>query len=77
GVILNLSIWFGLKVLFTDFVAVSAGPVSLDMPLPDSLDWRAGVLAVLAAVVLFRFHAGVIVTLIVSAAASFAISALI
>jgi len=76
GVILNLSIWFGLKVLFTDFVPFGAGPVHLDMPVLASLDWRAGALAVLAGVVLFRFHAGVIVTLLVSAAASFAISAL-
>lgn len=76
GVILNLSIWFGLKVLFTGFVAFTAGPVHLDVPLLETLDWRAAALALLASVVLFRLHAGVIVTLIVSAVASFAISAL-
>ncbi len=77
GVILNLSIWFGLKVLFSDFAAFNAGPLSLDIPLPETLDWRAALLAVLAGFVLFRLHAGVIVTLIVSAVASFAISWLI
>ena len=76
GVILNLSIWFGLKVIFASFVEFEAGPISLDVPLLETLDWRAAVLGVLAGVVLFRLRGGVIVTLIISAAASYAISML-
>ncbi len=74
GVILNLSVWFGLHVLFRDFSKVEAWPVSMDWPVLTSLDWRAGVLALLGAIVLFRFNAGVMVTLAICAIASFGLS---
>ncbi|MBU2582505.1 MAG: chromate efflux transporter [Alphaproteobacteria bacterium] len=77
GVILNLSVWFGLKVLFTEFVAFKAGAVSLDLPVLGSLDWRAAFLAVVAAVILFRLHGGVIATLVVCGIASFVLSVLV
>lgn len=73
GVILNLSIWFALKVLFTGFFAWHAGPMSVEVPLAETLDWRAALLAGLAGLVLFRFKGGVIVTLFITALASFAI----
>ena len=74
GVILNLSLWFGLRVLFGQFGRIEIGPVTLDVPILQSLDWRAAVLSILAGVALFRFKAGVIVTLMICAAASFALS---
>ena len=74
GVILNLSLWFGLRVLFGQFETVDLGLLSLEVPLLQSLDWKAAALSVLAGIALFGFRAGVMVTLIVSAAASFALS---
>ena len=74
GVILNLSLWFGLRVLFGQFETVDLGMLSLEVPVLHSLDWKAAALSVLAGIALFGFRAGVMVTLIVSAAASFALS---
>ena len=74
GIILNLSLWFGLRVLFGQFGRIEIGPVTLDVPILQSIDWRAAVLSIVAGVALFRFKAGVIVTLMICAAASFALS---
>ena len=43
GVIANLALWFGLRVLFAEVRRVGAGPVGLDVPTLGSLDrspWR-------------------------------------
>jgi chromate transporter len=55
GVIANLALWFALHVLF-------ARPESQVFGLPDvtSLNWRAALIAVGAALLLFRFKRGVI-----------------
>jgi len=74
GVILNLSLWFGLRVLFGQFGRIEIGPVTLDVRILQSIDWRAAILSIVAGVALFRFKAGVIVTLMICAAASFALS---
>jgi len=55
GVVANLALWFALHVLF-------GGALS-------SFDWRAGIIAVLAALMLFRWKRGVIEVLGVSALA--------
>jgi chromate transporter len=55
GVILNLSLWFGLHVLFAVHRTATFGPVTLDVPLPSSLDPMALVLALAASVALLRF----------------------
>ncbi len=67
GVIANLAAWFALHVLFSRV---------LPSGLPDwaSFDWRAGVIAVSAALMLFRFNRGVLLTLTVSALAGLALS---
>lgn len=75
GVILNLSIWFALKVLFHDFWRVEAGPVSFELPQIASIDWPAIGLSVVAAVALFRLKTGVMLTLVICAAASYALAA--
>ena len=56
GVIANLAVWFALHVLFAG--SVLAG-----------FDWRAAVIAAIAALLLFRFKRGVIEVLAVSALA--------
>jgi chromate transporter len=76
GVILNLTVWFALHVLFKRVDAVSIGPLNLSIPDPASLDVTALGLAVLAFVLLFALHRSVIVTLAVCAAAAVAISAM-
>jgi chromate transporter len=55
GVILNLSIWFSLHVLFTEVVIVRAPGIALDVPVLASLDPAAAMLtgaAILAVFVL-------------------------
>ena len=69
GVIANLALWFGLRVLFKELRHVTLGPVTLDLPVLASLDWRALVLAAIAALCLFRFRLGLLRTLAVGAVA--------
>ncbi len=69
GVIANLALWFGLRVLFRDIVAVAFGPVVVDLPAPATLDPAAAALAVLAAFCLFRFKLGVLRSLGITAGA--------
>jgi chromate transporter len=69
GVIANLALWFGLRVLFREMAAMRLGPVVVDLPTPASLDPEAAALAMLAALCLFRFKFGVLRTLGVAAAA--------
>jgi chromate transporter len=53
GVIANLSVWFALHVLFARVDTVDVGPMRLSLPDWISFDWRAGLLSVLAALILF------------------------
>lgn len=65
GVILNLAVWFGVHVLFTQVNAF--GPVQI--PVLSSLDWPSVLLAGGAAVAVFRLRAGLFVVLGAGAAA--------
>lgn len=60
GVIANLALWFAMHVLFARMLP--SGPPEL-----ASFDWRAGAIAVVAALLLFRFNRGVLPTLAVCA----------
>jgi chromate transporter len=53
GVIANLSLWFFVHVLFARVGRFNSGPLSFEVPVWASLDWRALVLAALAAALLF------------------------
>jgi chromate transporter len=63
GVIANLALWFGLRVIFHEVETWRFGPLSLGVPVPGSLDPAALVLALLAALALFRLKLGVVKTL--------------
>ena len=63
GVIANLAVWFGLHVLFRGFAPLTLGSVSISLPDPVSLDWRAAVMSLVAGVLLLRLHIGVLKTL--------------
>jgi chromate transporter len=63
GVIANLTVWFALHVLFRRFTPLDAAGMHLALPDPASIHWAALGLSAVAAVLLFRFHLGVIRTL--------------
>ncbi len=66
GVILNLSVWFGLHVFFGKVEAEHFGPLTLWLPDPGSIDLPSLVLASLAAVTLLRLHLGLGWTLLIA-----------
>ncbi|WP_431280966.1 chromate efflux transporter [Humitalea sp. 24SJ18S-53] len=59
GVIANLSVWFGLRVLFANVATVPIGPMRIDVPVLASADLGAWAIAILAALCVFRFRLGV------------------
>ena len=63
GVIANLALWFGLRVVFAELQPLAWGPLSLEVPVPASLDALALAIALVAALALFRFELGVLRTL--------------
>ena len=52
-------------MIFRDFAALDAGLLHVDVPRLASVDWPALALSLVAAVLLFRLHLGVIRTLAV------------
>jgi chromate transporter len=67
GVILNLAIWFGLHVLFSEVSVVRAGPLSIELPVLSSVDWASLTLTVLAVFAIFRLKMSVMTVLLGSA----------
>jgi chromate transporter len=63
GVILNLSAWFALHVLFLRVRETTAGPLHLTLPDLSSLDLVVASLAILAAILILRLHFSVVATL--------------
>jgi chromate transporter len=60
GIILNLSVWFALHVLFGKVTEMHAGPLRWYAFDPLALDIRAAVLAVIAGILAFRLHRSLI-----------------
>ncbi len=56
GVILNLSVWFALHVMFGTVTRLQAGPLVLWAPDWGSLSGAVVVLSLLSAVLLLRLH---------------------
>lgn len=73
GVVLNLAVWFGLRVLFATVGEAALGPMRLDLPVLASFDWRAGLIALGAGFALLRFKLGVARTLGLAAIAGLAL----
>ncbi len=67
GVILNLSIWFALQVMFASVSRLPLGPASPWVPDLASIDWRVPVLALVAGVLLLRLHRSMQLTLGITA----------
>jgi len=75
GVILNLSLWFGLHVFFAQVEPRLYGPLRLWTPDIASLNGEAVLLAILAAALLIALRLGIAATLAITAGASLAWSA--
>ena len=69
GVILNLAVWFALHVLFAELVPVRWLGTSVDLPVLSSVDVPTLVLAIAAAIAIFRFKVGMMPVLLASALA--------
>ena len=63
GVILNLTVWFALHVIFKSVTERDAGILHLTVPQLGSVDVKALGLAAFAAWLLFRMHAGIMTVL--------------
>jgi chromate transporter len=53
GVIASLALWFALHVMFAELARVRFGPAGFDLPVLASLNWRAALLALAAAGLIF------------------------
>ena len=72
GVILNLTVWFALHVLFATVREHNVGPLRLHVPELASVSWPALLLSALAVVLLFVLHRGIVTTLAACAALALA-----
>ena len=77
GVILNLTVWFALHVLFGAITEVRAGPLRWYVFDPFALDLKVAALAALAAVLAFVFHRGLVELVLVMAALGIALRLLL
>jgi len=77
GVILNLSVWFALHVLFGKVTETYFGPLRWFAFDPLALDWRAAVLAAIAALLAFGLHRGLIEVVAIMAALGVAVQYLL
>jgi chromate transporter len=68
GVILNLSVWFSLHVLFATVTAQKLGPLTLWSPNLATLDWRVLVLTLICAIALFIGRWPILKVLLMAAA---------
>ncbi|WP_103174069.1 chromate efflux transporter [Paracoccus sp. SY] len=64
GVILNLAIWFAVHVIWREVQRIEAGALSLELPVPGSIDWLAALLSVLAQIAVFRLKLGMATVLV-------------
>ena len=66
GVILNLSVWFTLHVLFATVTREQRGPFTLWLPELATIEWLALLLFGLSCLLAFRLHWGIIRILLVA-----------
>ena len=78
GVVLNLAIWFGLRVMFTELVEVPlmVGEMTMMLPSPASFDPLASAIMGGALLAITRFRVGMIKVLLTSAATGLAFGSL-
>jgi chromate transporter len=76
GVILNLTVWFALHVLFGHVEEVRAGPLRWYAFDPGAIDLKVSALALVAAVLAFVLHRGLVELVLVMAALGIAVRVL-
>ncbi len=64
GVILNLSIWFALHVLFTNVERINFGIAHVWWPALNSIEWLAFMLFILSAFLVFKLHWNIVKVLL-------------
>ena len=67
GVILNLSLWFGLHVFFRKLEHIKSGPFQLWIPEFSTLDWQVVILAVVSGYLLLQRHWSIPLVLTIAA----------
>lgn len=67
GVILNLSVWFSLHVLFATVTSVKIGPLTLWSPTFTTLDWRVLILTGICALAVFVWKWSILNVLLMAA----------
>jgi chromate transporter len=72
GVILNLTVWFALHVLFAEVDQVAAGWFSVSVPVLSTFQPVLAALGAMAAVLIFVFKRGIVTTLVLTALAGLA-----
>jgi chromate transporter len=77
GVILNLSVWFALHVLFGEVRERQVGWLRWYAFDPLALDWKAALLAVIAGVLAFVLHRGLVEVVAIMAALGIALRLLV
>ena len=75
GVILNLSVWFALHVLFAELDVLSAGPVQMLVPDMSTIDWRILALSLASFFLLIVKRWSVLAVLAAAALGGLALSA--
>lgn len=76
GVILNLSLWFALHVIFANIGLATLGPITLPWPELSSYNWQVIPLIVAAFALIGPLKRGVLFTLVVCGAFSWGLSVL-
>ncbi len=66
GVILNLSVWFGLHVIFAEVKQLAFGPLVIWKPELLSVNWQVVVLSLLGAALLLKFRWSIVQVLLLS-----------
>jgi chromate transporter len=73
GVILNLTIWFALHVLYANVTEARAGPLRWYAFDPLAIDLQVSALAIVAALLAFVFHRGLVELVLIMAALGIAV----
>nr|WP_306269160.1 chromate efflux transporter [Pararhizobium sp. IMCC3301] len=77
GVILNLSLWFGLHVMFATVTVQTYGPVVVWQPDLGSIDWRVVGLAAVCGFLLLKLHWNLILVLLGAALGGWGLAVLL
>ncbi|RED53609.1 chromate transporter [Aestuariispira insulae] len=77
GVIMNLSVWFSMQVLFNEVTRSDTGPLTLWIPTLSSLDAVAALIAALASYLILVRKWGIMRTLTICALGAVGMSALV